>query len=90
MLSIYLSIYLYVLHLQYDLINRQDKQPKWGIYVCRVQSSTFSVHYKSSSLTKTDLIVEDLGSVFASRLDRNVTYLTDAQFEAVMDILDNH
>ncbi len=45
---------------------------------------------KSSSLTKTDLIVEDLGSVFASRLDRNVTYLTDAQFEAVMDILDNH
>ena len=38
--------------------------------------------FKSSSLTKTDLIVEDLGSVFASRLDRNVTYLIDAQFES--------
>ena len=43
--------------------------------------------FKSSSLSKMDLIVEDLESVFALRLDRNVTYLTDAQFVAVMDNL---
>ena len=44
---------------------------------------------KSSNLSKTDLILEGLESVFASRLDRSVTYLSDAQFEAVLDILDN-
>ncbi len=43
---------------------------------------------KSTNRSKTDLIIEGLESVFASRLDKNVTYLTDAQFDAVMKILD--
>lgn len=38
-------------------------------------------------LSKTDLILEGLRGVFASRLDRKIIGLTDAQFAAAMDIL---
>ena len=42
---------------------------------------------RQSQQSKTDLIVQGLESVFASQLDRKVTYLTDAQFEEVLDFL---
>lgn len=44
---------------------------------------------KSSNLSKTDLILEGLEYVFASRRDRSVTCLSDAQFETILDALDN-
>lgn len=43
---------------------------------------------ESSNLSKTDLILEGLESVFNARLDKNVTYLTDHQFNAVLDLLE--
>ena len=43
---------------------------------------------KESQLSKTDLIVQGLESIFASQLDRKITYLTDNQFDEVLNFLD--
>ena len=42
---------------------------------------------KRSNLSKTDLIVQGLETVLASQLDRKITYLSDKQFDEVMDFL---
>jgi len=42
---------------------------------------------RESHLSKTDLIIEGLESVLASQLDRKITYLTDSQFDEVLDFL---
>ena len=39
---------------------------------------------KTSQLSKTDLIVQGLEAIFASQLDRKITYLTDSQFDDVL------
>ncbi|HIU73363.1 MAG TPA: hypothetical protein IAC65_03795 [Candidatus Aphodousia faecipullorum] len=44
---------------------------------------------KTSQLSKTDLIVQGLESIFASQLDRKITYLTDSQFDEVLRYLDD-
>ena len=42
---------------------------------------------KTSQLSKTDLIVQGLEAIFASQLDRKITYLTDSQFDDVLNFL---
>lgn len=42
---------------------------------------------KTSQLSKTDLIVQGLEAIFASQLDRKITYLTDSQFDNVLNYL---
>lgn len=40
-------------------------------------------------LSKTDLIVQGLESIFASRLDRKTVYLSDKQFDEVLDFINS-
>ena len=40
-----------------------------------------------SQLSKTDLIVQGLESIFASELDRKIMYLNDRQFDEALDFL---
>lgn len=43
---------------------------------------------QDSGLSKTDLIVQGLESIFASRLDQKFMYLGDKQFDEVIDFSD--
>jgi len=43
---------------------------------------------KNDNRSKTDLMIEGLQMVIASRLDAKVTYLSDEAFDSLMDILD--
>ena len=42
---------------------------------------------QTSHLSKTDLIIQGLESILASQLDRKVTYLSDKQFDEVLDLM---
>ncbi len=42
---------------------------------------------RRTNLSKTDLIIQGLESIFATQLDRKITYLSDKQFEEVLDFL---
>lgn len=42
---------------------------------------------KRSHLSKTDLIIQGVESILASQLDRKITYLSDKQFDEVLDFL---
>lgn len=42
---------------------------------------------QKSHLSKTDLIIQGLESILASELDRKITYLSDKQFDEVMNFL---
>lgn len=42
---------------------------------------------KRTNLSKTDLIIQGLESIFATQFDRKVAYLSDKQFEEVLDFL---
>lgn len=42
---------------------------------------------KTSHLSKTDLIIQGVESILASQLDRKITYLSDKQFDEVLDFL---
>jgi uncharacterized protein (DUF1778 family) len=42
---------------------------------------------QASHLSKTDLIIQGLESILASQLDRKITYLSDKQFDEVLDFL---
>ena len=44
---------------------------------------------KEMGRSKTDLIIDGLKELFADRLDFAITYLTDEQYQCLLDILNN-